>query len=821
VHETHEGVPTVVIGSSHRTARRARATVRSVAAVGGPGCVVVDVDGTYPLTGSERVVTLLDAARPLAAQGEAARAAATLEPADLDLYAALVGAEGELGRGAPAVLVLRAGVHLLRDPAPLLVAGESLGVPAVDVVGAQRLAGVGGAVRREVGPAGRTSRIGPGAGALLSRSFVVLGSGATASGLRELVGDWRLSEQALDLVVTSGAVRLESDELLVVSPWHAVPSVARDDGRVLVGAHAPVALDLGGLDLERPWLLDADAATAPRVLLSEHPVLAEIVERQIELRRADGEADGADGPSQGSEPGPALRAEARRVDAEGGVLPDVLGTGDGPSVTAWALELVPPEDPKPLARYLWAVRETRPDLQRNFRRVPGPGSAALATWASEAGGHDDLDPDLLARASAVTLEALQRVERGSTGPLEAGVNLVGYLSGELGVGTSVRLVDEALQAAGVPTSTDDVGAAIASRRGAAYRRSDRTRRRTTLLCVNAAETPGVARIRADLLASTRVIGMWYWELEDFPASQHAAFAHVDEVWVATDFVREAVAPHAGAVPVRTVTPPLPQAGPDPGRVPERFGIPLDRPWLLFTFDFLSFAERKNPHGLVEAFTRAFADRPEHERPTLVIKTINADRHPADAERLRLLIAGRSDVRHLDTYLDDDERHVLVANCTAYVSLHRAEGLGLTVAEAMAWGRPVVTTRYGGVTQFCDEDNTFLVDWAPTSIGEDVGPYERGMTWAEPDLDHAAQLMRLVVDEPDRARAVGERAARDIRERHHPGAAGARMRQVLAHGDLERTEPDHPPEPQDAGRAGPEGLGGRLRAAVTRRRGERH
>src|SRR5262249_35747538 len=140
-----------------------------------------------------------------------------------------------------------------------------------------------------------------------------------------------------------------------------------------------------------------------------------------------------------------------------------------------------------------------------------------------------------------------------------------------------------------------------SRRGAQFRESSPVLHDTTLVCVNGAETHGLAPQLQDFLNRTHVIGMWYWELADFPASQRAGFAHVDEVWAATDFMRDAIAEHAGDIPVRTVTPPLPQAGDDPGRVPERWGIPADKPWFLFTFDFLSGATRKNPFGLVEAF----------------------------------------------------------------------------------------------------------------------------------------------------------------------------------------------------------------------------
>lgn len=777
---------TIVLVSSRDRLGRARATARSSADVGSDRCLVVDLDGSYVPVGQEHVVALADIVGTGGLLDEATRALATLEPEDVELYGGALGAEHVLSGGSGTVLVVRAGVHLLRDPRPLLDASTgTLVLPGTDAASGIRRAAVERPVTRALDRGARTTLVGPGVGPLVSRSLFVLRSATDATRLRTLAADWRVAPDALDLQVLDAGATLVRDEVVLVGPWRAVLDSGIDlDGQLTVDGSSPYAFDLSGLDPRRPWLIDAAAPTLPPVLLSEHPALARVVAAEASVRLGDlrVEVPAADEEGRGPLLDVALRAEARRADASGAPLPDVLGLGTGPSVSEWALELLPPGDRRPVARYLAAVRSARRDLRSTFRRVPGADTKALAVWATEHGTSDgSYDADLLARAAALTLAARSPAPPAPTGPLADGVNLVGYLSGELGVGASARLMDQALQAAGVPTSTEDVARTIESRRGASYRRSDETLRRTTLLCVNAGETGALVKQRP-LVKSTRVIGMWYWELAEFPVGQRSGFAHVDEVWVATDFMRRAIAPHAGDVPVHTVTPPLPQAEGDPGPLPDRFGIATDRPWFLFTFDFLSFADRKNPLGLVEAFTRAFGDRPEHERPTLVIKTINADRHPGDAERLRLLVAGRPDVMFLDTYLDDHERHVLVAHCTAYVSLHRAEGLGLTVAEAMAWGRPVITTGYGGVTQFCDEQNSLLVDWTPTRIEESVGPYLRGSVWAEPDLDHAASLMRLVVDDPERATEVGERAARDIRERHDAAVAGARMRELLRAGD---------------------------------------
>ncbi|MCL1900434.1 MAG: glycosyltransferase, partial [Promicromonosporaceae bacterium] len=436
-----------------------------------------------------------------------------------------------------------------------------------------------------------------------------------------------------------------------------------------------------------------------------------------------------------------------------------------------------------LARYLQAIYATRLDLRLAFQSVPGRETPALIAWAREHGVGEALyDANLLLAACDATAAALPPApqdDAGATRPL--GVNLIGFLGGEMGLGASARLLDKALVAAGVPTSTYPVIRDNASRQRADFRDAGRARYDVSLVAVNADQTPGVVGEMWPLLADSYRIGYWYWEVESFPADRDFAFTQVHEVWAATDFVRDALAQRGDlqGVPVRTVAPPLPQrpAGPVPP-LPARFGIPAGRPWFFFAFDYFSVAERKNPLGLIAAFIRAFP-APADDGPLLVIKTINADHRLADAERVRAAAAARPDLLLIEDYLDQDELLALTANCTAYVSLHRAEGLGLTIADAMAWGRPVIVSDYSGSRQFCTVDNALLVPCGRVPIPEGIEPYPAGTPWGDPDLDAAAAAMRLVIERPELAATLGARAARDIVERHSPAAAGAAIMVALA------------------------------------------
>ncbi len=166
------------------------------------------------------------------------------------------------------------------------------------------------------------------------------------------------------------------------------------------------------------------------------------------------------------------------------------------------------------------------------------------------------------------------------------------------------------------------------------------------------------------------------------------------------------------------------------------------------------------------------------RPVLVIKTLNAGLPMGEAERARLAVAGRQDVILIDEYLESDELTAFMARCTAHVSLHRAEGLGLTIAEAMAWGQPVSSPRTRATRNFTNDRNAFLVPCTMTAIPSDAEPYPACTRWAAPDVDQAAAILRRIVADPASATAVGRRAEEDIRRLHSPEVAALRMRESL-------------------------------------------
>ncbi|WP_309134383.1 glycosyltransferase family 4 protein [Cellulomonas sp.] len=760
---TAPGVTVGVVSVAARLAA-ARDTVLSAAAVlPAARLLVLDVDGSWSPVADEVVLRPSDVGLP---DGELHRrvAAVGIDPV-ADAAAADLAAHG----AAPVHLAVRAGVVLLAPPAAVLDALRDHEVAVLPRTPARVPPDDGR--WPDAADVVRAGALHPGLVAVRGRPAAFLAAWSSA---------WRRPGQPwLDVAATLADAAVVRSRVLV-GAWDldrqetlALDAAAGTD-RLTLGGQVVAAVDLTDLDPERPWSLRPDVLREPRARLSDHRALAELVQRAAARRRATPAGEGAWDPERSSS-GHRIDRVVRWIylrsvsDATGAVPPDPYASDDRDALTAWLRE---PRAVGRLGRYLGALLETRPDLRAAFPSLPGEHLQHFLDWALEYGVHEDYDPDLLRTA----VEAVQVPAGVAAEDRPRGVNLVGYLDGELGIGESARLMRSALEAAGVPTAPVAVDRHLVS----PSRTTVPTERPTqlydtTLVCVNADLTPSVAATVPHVLAAGRTVGMWYWELEAFPPGMGASADRLDEVWVATDFIHDAVEPHVD-VPVRVVTPPLPQAYEDaPVLDRAELGLPPDRPFVLFSFDYLSAVERKNPDGLLAAFRRAFR---RDEGPLLVLKSINAHHRPLDAERLRLLTSDEPDVILLEQHLAADVRDALVRSCDAYASLHRAEGLGLTMAEAMAWGKPVIATRYGGNLQFMDDGNSFLVGAGRVPVPDGVPPYPAGTPWADPDLDEAAHAIRLALDDHDLARTRGAAAAHAIRTLHSPQAAARRVALAL-------------------------------------------
>jgi glycosyltransferase involved in cell wall biosynthesis len=357
-------------------------------------------------------------------------------------------------------------------------------------------------------------------------------------------------------------------------------------------------------------------------------------------------------------------------------------------------------------------------------------------WRDRGRSHSVLD-----RAAAVSGERAGGEPQVETAPSAArpfGVNLLGYLDTESGVGETGRGFAALLQAAAVPHTLLNIEQSW-------LRRGDRRLRGFThsrpyainLVVANPDQLPGICRQFGLRRGAAYDIGFWAWELSVFPRTRFGeALGLVDEIWTHSEFCRRAFAT-AATVPVEKVMPAVVfDPPPDASRAEFDLGEAFT---FLFVYDAASIVKRKNPGAAVAAFRRAFSSR---DPVQLVLKTTNAS-----PDHLRALgrLARGARVKVLNGYWSREQVVRLIAACDAYVSLHRSEGLGLTLIEALMMGKPVVATRYSGVTEFLEGPGTFPVAFVERSLRRDHGPYLRGNAWAEPDVEDAARQMRAAYE----------------------------------------------------------------------------
>ncbi|MEA2220495.1 MAG: hypothetical protein QOJ35_3121, partial [Solirubrobacteraceae bacterium] len=428
-----------------------------------------------------------------------------------------------------------------------------------------------------------------------------------------------------------------------------------------------------------------------------------------------------------------------------------------------------------ITTYLAALYEEREDLRRAYPDITGADAAGYLGWA-RVFGRGEVPSELCPSADDADdrLVTAPKPARAPIPHVPLGVNVAGYLNSELGVGEVARQAIRALDAAGVPVLPVGLSAPR-SRQGHAFthRGISQGGYPVNLICVNADMLPMfAAAVGSPFFDYRHSIGWWWWEVSEFPERWRGSFAHVNELWAGSRFVAEALSA-VSPVPVVWIPMPVSVAG-VPRAQPDRFGLPEGFSFL-FSFDYASVLARKNPLGCVDAFLRAF---PEPGEAVLVLKSINAEHHATDHDRVRLAAAGHPHVFLLDEYLDPVDKDRLLASCDCYLSLHRSEGFGISMAEAMFLGKPVVATGYSGNLDFMTPENSYLVDYALTPIGPGADPYPAEAEWAEPDLDHAAALMREVYEDREEAKQRAQRAHADIRRTHSVDVSGRKMVQRL-------------------------------------------
>jgi glycosyltransferase involved in cell wall biosynthesis len=260
------------------------------------------------------------------------------------------------------------------------------------------------------------------------------------------------------------------------------------------------------------------------------------------------------------------------------------------------------------------------------------------------------------------------------------------------------------------------------------------------------------------LRGKRLIGYWAWELARIPDLWISALDEVDEVWTPSDFVSEAVRRHTDK-PVRTVPHPVVH-----GRrgTPRRAHFGLGNQFVVLTmFNFASSFQRKNPIAAVKAFKQAFGKATDR---LLIVKVSQAHESPEEMALLLSEIGDAPNIRVEQSLLSDDERLDLIASADVLLSLHRSEGFGLVMAEAMAAGVAVVATNWSGNLDFMDEATALLVPFRMIPVADCKGVYDEREQWADPDVAAAAMHLQALAADPARYEGMRSAALAMVEER---------------------------------------------------------
>jgi len=355
-------------------------------------------------------------------------------------------------------------------------------------------------------------------------------------------------------------------------------------------------------------------------------------------------------------------------------------------------------------------------------------------------------------------------------PGELGVNAIGLFRYTSGLQQAAQCVVEALASAGVRLSLRDVP--MAHNRDGRGRTGFDGLERFPITLINTGldlAVPEAYRL-AGLHRRPGVyrIAVWWWELEQLPEAWLGRGADVDEIWSPTAFIANAL--KVLGKPVFPMLPSvrLPAFEPKPkaacGLDPGKFSF-------LFVFDMNSRMPRKNPLALIDAFRLAFA---KSEPVELAIKVSPQEQYYPEWWRQLRSAAAANGVKLIDRSLPRGDLLALMNAADAYVSLHRSEGFGLTMAEAMLLGKPTIATGYSGNLDFMTPENSCLVKWSPARIEEDIPPYPKGCVWADPDTADAARQMRRLYDDRGERERIAARGRSDAERILSVEASAERM-----------------------------------------------
>lgn len=377
------------------------------------------------------------------------------------------------------------------------------------------------------------------------------------------------------------------------------------------------------------------------------------------------------------------------------------------------------------------------------------------------------------------------------GPL-VDVQLIGPLAKASGLGQATRLSAAVLRETGLSMRGVDFDLDNPAPEGFSSDSliEDYGRARINIIHLNAESTPLAFAYQPDVFTGAYNIGYFFWELDKPAYCHYLGMELLDEIWVSTDYGLQIYQADARGKPVVNVgmcyedTVGITRADAR-AFVNRRFRLDDSHYVCLVAFDSFSFVQRKNPVAVLQAFQQAFRDVPQAR---LVVKTQNRDSvfDPVQVhlwDRVEAITATDPRIMVMNETLGYNDLLRLKAGSDCYVSLHKSEGWGFGMIEAMNLKVPVVCTAYSGNMDFCSPDTAWLVDYDETPLRQ--GDYifvRKGSVWAEPRVADAARQLRAAYDDPAARAAKADAAHATIREQFSVQAIaqryGDRLRSIL-------------------------------------------
>ena len=361
--------------------------------------------------------------------------------------------------------------------------------------------------------------------------------------------------------------------------------------------------------------------------------------------------------------------------------------------------------------------------------------------------------------------------------------LIGYFETGFGLGEHARGLASALETAGIPFAVYPYNGFTHRPRGeapwASYYDVDSIHA-INILSMATDQTRNARRIIGPRqFENSYNILIAPWELPRAPDSWRVDLEFFDELWALSSFVADSFRPIFSKQIL--IVPPCIDLEINIAPDRQKFGLDVDKFYFLFSFDFSSRPNRKNPAAILKAFALAFGQK---DNVGLILKISGADdRYPKEMREIET--AAHHDGRI--TILRGDWKRAdmltLLASADCYVSLHRSEGFGMGMAESMFLGKPVIGTAFSGNTDFLTAETGYPVPYTLRVVQAGEYPHPEGSSWAEPDVAAAADIMRAVANKSDEVRGTALRGQAFVRQHYGPKAVGelmaARLRVLIA------------------------------------------